>query len=145
MSTQLKIRTQYAAGKPILFWRNRLDPFIIGNEVVAQSGKIAMVKNVTDNDVGKPMIVDFILARKSHLDTWEALVGGNPFNTTSLASYFSTGHTVMFRFKNPIVYKNMVLRDGSYDTNQTIFDSGHADYLKGFDLWQGTLNLIIVT
>lgn len=145
MSIQLSVRTQYAADKPILFWRNRIDPFVVGNETTAQSGKIAIVKNSVTGSVGKPMTVDFILARKAHIDGWITLMSSNPFNTTSLVSYFSTGYSVIFRIKTPIVYQNMVLKDGSYDIDQTIFLSTHGDYLKGLDLWRGTLNLIITS
>ena len=145
MSLSINVRQLYEAGQPILFWKNRVDPFIIGSETPAQSGKVAIVRSETDSDSGKPMIVEFRLARRSHIYAWEDKADDNPFNTTSLASYFSTGHTVIFSINKPITYQNEVLRDDSCDIDQTIFDSGHSDYLKGFDLWRGILNLIIVT
>ncbi len=143
MSINIDVRYQYAHGNPILFWVNRFDPFIVGTEVPAHSGRVAMLKTRTSGSAGKPMIVNFRLARYSHIAAWVGMVDHNPFNTTSLVSYFSTGHTVIFRLQDPIVFQNEIITD--YDVDQTIFSSGSGAYRKGFDLFRGTLNLIIVT
>lgn len=138
------VRDNIAAGLPVLFWINRYDPFIIGGETAAQSGKVATWNMSLSSSAGKQMIVEFRMARRAHVLAWIALVNNNPFNTTSLAAYFSTGHTVIFARKNPIVPINEVLK-GDYDIGQNIFNSAHTDYRPGFDWWRGTLNLRIVT
>lgn len=145
MSIDLDIRKRYIDGDPILFWANRKRPLIIGAQTVAHSGRVCIVRNVIASQIGKPMRVKFILAKKAHLDTWDALIDSSPFNTTSLASYFSTGHTVVFNQTDPIVERAMVVRDQYYDLDQTIFDSGNEDYRAGEDLFAGMLNLIIMT
>lgn len=142
MSIDLDIRKRYVDGEPVLFWENRLGPLIIGSQVTAHSGKICIVRTVISSEVGKPMRVRFRLARKSHLSTWEGLIDSSPFNTTSLASYFVTGHTVIFDQNEPIVQQGEVIKD--YDLDQDIFSAG-GNYRSGFDLFSGTLNLIIVT
>jgi hypothetical protein len=145
MSISLSPITEYEAGRPVVVWRNRDDPFIVGRMTTAHSGKVAVVKNSTDDSIGKPMILDFRLARKAHIDSWIALVDSNPFSTTSISSSLVTGYSVIFNIKNPIVFQNEVLKDQFFDTDQTIFLSSHADYMSGLDLWRGTLNLIITS
>lgn len=143
MSISLDVRKRVADGSPVLFWDNRIEPFIVGSQSVAHSGKVCIVREVVASEIGKPMRVRFILAKKAHLDSWKVLVSSDPFNTTSLASYFSTGHTVIFDQNNPIEQANMLIRQ--YDLDQTIFVSGGAAYRAGFDYFMGTLNLIIIT
>lgn len=138
------VRDKIAAGLPVLFWVNRYDPFIIGGEAAAHSGKVATWNMSLSSSAGKPMIVDFRMARRAHISTWITMVNNNPFNTTSLASYFSTGHTVVFARKDPIVFVNEILGK-DYDIGQDIFDTTKTTYRAGFNWWKGTLNLRIVT
>lgn len=141
MAYTIDVNSQVAAGNPVLFWTNAYDPFIIGQQSVAHSGRVAMVQTEVTGLEGMPMIVNFRMATKSHIAAWKLLVDNDPFNTTALASYFSTGYKVVFQLNNPIVANNEVIRE--YDYNQNIFTSGHARYRKGFDHFRGTLNLII--
>jgi hypothetical protein len=102
-----------------------------------------MVKTAVSGLIGAPMVVEFRLARKSHISAWLNYVNSGPFATTTLVDYFSTGRTVVFNPQTPIVWENEIVRE--WDIDQTFFDSTHGDYRKGFDLWKGVLNLIIVT
>jgi hypothetical protein len=137
------VRDKVASGLPILFWVDRYEPFIIGGETTASSGKVATWNMSLSSSAGSPMTVAFRMAKRAHVLAWIALVNNNPFNTTSLASYFSTGHTVIFARNKPIVYENEIIKE--YDMGQDIFNSAHADYRAGFDCWKGVLNLRIVT
>lgn len=143
MATNLDFQLAYQNSTPILFWVNRKDPLLLTSMSRAVSGKMAIVRTNPSGLIGQEMKVRFYLARKSHLDTWYNLITANPFATTSLYSTFSTGRTVIFNPNNPIIPENMVLKDKNYDLDQTIFTSGNAAYKKGFDLWEGELNLII--
>ena len=133
-------------GQPILFWQNRdeLDPFTVSQVTSAHNGKAAIVKQELSSLAGKPMIVEFRCAKRSHILGWRTLMNANSaFNTTSLASYFDTGHTVLFNPQQLIKPANEIIKD--FDFDQDIFDSGSSYYRKGFDLWRGTLHLFIIT
>lgn len=134
----------YQSGYPILYWVND-DPFIIGSQRVAYSGKVATQRMTIGTKVGAPMLVKYILAKASHIKAWQLLVDDNPFAPSSLDSHFSaTGVTkVMFQMiEKPIVYENMLIKDGNLDINQDIFVAG-TKYKRNFDIWQGMLYLII--
>lgn len=141
----LDIRGNVAQGKPVLFWSNRGDPFIVASQNVAQSGNVAIVRAKKSNLVGAPMIVRFTLAKASHIVTWQGMAKNNAFETTSLDSTFVTGHRVIFNVKRPIEFDNMILKDQNYDIHQSIFDYTSPDYRRGFDVWRGVLSLIIAT
>lgn len=143
MAITIDIRKEFSDGNPILFWANRIQPFRVGSMRSAHSGKVAMVRRVTSNDIGKPMIITYRLARRAHITAWEALVDSDPFNTTSLVSYLNTGYKVIFSIQNPISQpQGEVIQ--SFDMDQNIFQSGHARYRKGYDLFKGQLSLVIV-
>lgn len=140
MSINIDVHYCVANDLPLVFWRNRINPFIVGSMTSASSGKTAIVKADTSDNIGKPMIVEFRLARKPVLASWEALVNSDPFNTTSLASYFNTGYKVIFSNRDAIREQNELLSD--YDLDQNIFTAG-GSYQKGFNYFRGVLNLII--
>jgi hypothetical protein len=144
MSVQVSPRTLRGQGSPTLLWKNRRVPYHIASINSAHSGRVSMVKTAVSGLIGSPMIVEYTLAKRGHLATWLALIDSNPFATTSLASYFSTGYTVIFNPQNPITWDNMVLK-GPIDIDQSIFDATSLDYKPGFDYWQGILSLIITT
>jgi hypothetical protein len=141
MAYTVDVNSLVATGYPVLFWVDAFAPFNIGQDVVAHSGRVAMVKTEPNGLEGRPMTINFRMAKKTHLDGWKLLVDADPFNTTSLSSYFDTGYKVVFAVQNPIAVQNEVIRE--YDINQNIFVSGHARYRKGFDHFRGTLNLVI--
>jgi hypothetical protein len=142
MSIQINVRQLVLDGKPILFWRNRYDAFNVGSESIAYSGKLAIIKTLVDGLKGFPMVVEYRMARRTHIETWRTYFNSGPFNTTALADYFNTGHKVIFRLRDPITQQNEIIRD--YDIFQTIFDLSSLDYRRGFDYFRGTLNLVIV-
>jgi hypothetical protein len=120
-------------GDCVVFWENKGDPFFVGSQTVASSGKVAMVRTAVTGLIGSPIRAKFILARASHITTWQGH-GSEPFTLLT--------KTVVLQFPNPISYQNMVLRDGNYDIDHFIQNLGTAG--SSFDLWQGTINCIIV-
>lgn len=147
MSISTKPRYRVAQGDPVLFWVNRdeIDPFTVSQVTTAHSGKAAIVKKDLNSSLkGKPMIVGFRVARRAHVEAWRTLMNAtSAFNTTSLATYFSTGRTVLFNPQQLIKVRNEII--GDYDFYQDIFDSTSENYKKGFDYWMGTLHLIIMS
>jgi len=142
MSYNLDIRYRVANDQPSLMWVNRHEVYQIGSSRTSHSGRVALVKKATVQDQGRPMLVNFRMARKSHIDAWTTLAeGSDPFNTTSLATYFSTGKMVIFSIQNPITIRNEIIQ--TWDINQDIFDSSSGNYRAGFNWWAGTLSLII--
>lgn len=141
----IDVRGAYYRGDPVLFWTNRGDPFVVGNQQTAANGKVADQRFATDGLAGFPMIVEFILAKASHIKSWQEMVFDDPFDTTELHSTFDTGFEVKFSYSNPIVYANTVLKDRKYDINQDIFNESSSKYLRGFDVWAGTMQLIITS
>ena len=145
MSTSLDIRAAYLAGTPILFWKNRGDLFVIGSQTVAHDGTLATQRLVKNDLIGAPMLVKYIIAKAATIKNWQNKLKDNAFATTTLTSSFSTGHTVIFQqVPDAITYQNTLLKDGSYDLDQNIFAAG-ANYRRGFDVWEGTLKLIIMS
>lgn len=134
----------YQGGYPILYWVNN-DPFIVGSQRAAYSGKVATQRMTIGTKVGAPMLVKFILAKASHIKAWQGRVDDDPFVLSTLDSHFSaTGVSkVMFQMiEKPITYENMMLKDGNFDIDQDIFTAG-TKYKRDLDMWRGMLYLII--
>ena len=142
MNIQINPSMLVQQGKPVLFWRNRYEGFNVGSEIVAYSGKLAIIKTPVDGLKGFPMVVEYRMARRQHIENWRGFLDADPFYTTALADYFDTGHMVVFRLKDPITIRNEVIND--YDIAQTIFDYGGGDFRSGFAWFRGFLNLVIV-
>lgn len=145
MSLSYDIIGAYHNGAPVLFWVNRTETFVVGNQQVAHNGYVASQRLAKNNLIGAPMIVNFILAKASHIKTWQGKIDDNPFSTTSLVSSFSTGHNVIFQYDDPLTYRNSVLRDGNWDLDQNIFNSSSSSYKRGFDVWEGTMKFFITS
>jgi hypothetical protein len=126
-----------------IYWENSREPWFIQAENVAYSGKVAIVRTQVSGNMGRPMKLKFILATAANIDTWLALVtSAQPFAASTFRS--DLPGTVVFSIRNPLIYSNMILRDGNYDISQTIFTYGNPAYVAGFDKWQGSMNLIMV-
>lgn len=134
----------YQNGYPVLYWVNN-DPFIVGSQRAAYSGKVVTQRMTMGTKVGAPMLVKYILAKASHIKAWQGKVDDNPFAPSTLDSHFAAAgvSNVMFQMiEKPVTYENMVLKDGNLDIDQDIFAAG-AKYKRDLDMWQGTLHLII--
>lgn len=124
-----------------LYWVNPYDSFSAGSDRVAHNGKVVSVRTTVSGNIGKAMIVRYRLAGRAEILSWKALAEGfTTFNTTALHSSFVTGHTVRFAQQNPLTYENELgLRDIDINDDDTFSDK------PGYDYWNGTMRLIIVS
>lgn len=123
-------RATFESGKPLLFWKNRTEPFRIGSQTVAASGKVAIVQTVPDGTKGRPILIEYRMARASDILGWLAQVENDSISLdiTGLPS-------CIFSMRDPLpTPQNEVLKDQSWDVGQTLPD--------GFDYWRGVMNLI---
>jgi hypothetical protein len=128
---------------PRIYWENSKEPWFIQAENTAYSGKVAIMRTQVSGNAGRPMRLKFTVAQASDINTWLALVtSSQPFTAATIKT--GLPGTVVFSIRNPLIYHNMILRDGNYDITQTIFTHGHSDYKEGFDNWEGSMNLIMV-
>lgn len=145
-SLALDVREEYGKGNPIILWKNRPEPFRIGSQAVAFSGKVAIVQTILDGTKGRPILLEYRLARRAHIEAWLELVEDDSVVPASFTTAYDVGFPrAIFAMRDPIpIPVNEILRDQSVDFNQTIFDSTSEDYRKGFDLWRGVINLIAI-
>lgn len=123
---------------PRFYWVNRHQPFTVGKQTIAHNGRVAIMRTATSGNIGKPMLVRYRLATAAQILAWKSLAEGfTSFNTTSIHATFTTGKTVIFSSSSPITYENEL---GLQDID--IGDDFSSK--EGFDLWRGTLSLIIV-